>query len=50
VFHEPIIVKNIPGLIPTWTKPIIMAFHAGKDAKDLDLKGTGQKTQSISDK
>lgn len=41
VFLEPIIVKNIPGLIPTWTKPIIMAFHSGKDMKDLNLKGNG---------
>jgi isocitrate dehydrogenase len=27
VFHEPIMVKNIPRLIPTWTEPIIMAVQ-----------------------
>lgn len=24
VFREPIIVKNVPKLVPTWTKPIII--------------------------
>jgi hypothetical protein len=40
-------VKNIPGLIPTWTKPIIMAFHAGQDKQQLNLNGKGE---TISDK
>src|ERR1700735_5139171 len=31
VFREPIICKNIPRLIPTWTKPIIIGRHAHAD-------------------
>src|SRR5215216_1639399 len=28
VFREPIIMKNIPRLIPGWTKPIVIGRHA----------------------
>ena len=31
VFREPIIIKNIPRLIPGWTKPIIIGRHAHGD-------------------
>lgn len=31
VFREPIICKNIPKLVPTWTKPIIICRHADGD-------------------
>lgn len=31
VFREPIIIKNIPRLIPHWTKPIIIGRHAFAD-------------------
>ena len=24
VFREPILVKNVPRLVPTWTKPIVV--------------------------
>ena len=37
VFREPIICKNIPRLVPGWTKPIIIGRHAHGDqyiAKD----------------
>ena len=31
VFREPIIIKNIPRLIPSWKKPIIIGRHAFGD-------------------
>lgn len=31
VFREPIIIKNIPKLIPGWTQPIIIGRHAFGD-------------------
>ncbi|MEM7198201.1 MAG: NADP-dependent isocitrate dehydrogenase, partial [Pseudomonadota bacterium] len=31
VFREPIVCKNIPCLVPNWTKPIIIARHAFGD-------------------
>lgn len=31
VFREPIIIKNIPRIIPNWTDPIIIGRHAFGD-------------------
>ena len=31
VFREPIICKNIPKLVPSWTKPIVIGRHAFGD-------------------
>lgn len=31
VFREPIIIKNIPKLVPTWKNPIIIGRHAFGD-------------------
>lgn len=31
VFREPIIIKNIPRLVPGWKKPIIIGRHAFGD-------------------
>jgi isocitrate dehydrogenase len=31
VFREPIIIKNVPRLVPGWTKPIIIGRHAFGD-------------------
>jgi len=31
VFREPIVIKNIPRLVPGWTKPIIIGRHAYGD-------------------
>lgn len=31
VFREPIIIKNIPRIVPGWTKPIIVGRHAHGD-------------------
>lgn len=44
VFREPIIIKNIPRLVPGWTKPIVIGRHAFGDqyrATDAVLKGKG---------
>lgn len=31
VFREPILIKNIPKLVPTWNQPIIIGRHAFGD-------------------
>ncbi|KAJ8512620.1 hypothetical protein OPV22_003054 [Ensete ventricosum] len=45
VFREPIICKNIPRLVPGWTKPICIGRHAFGDqyrATDSVIKGPGK--------
>uniref|UniRef100_UPI0005C97F92 cytosolic isocitrate dehydrogenase [NADP]-like n=1 Tax=Fragaria vesca subsp. vesca TaxID=101020 RepID=UPI0005C97F92 len=45
VFREPIICKNVPRLIPGWTKAICIGRHAFGDqyrAVDLVIKGSGK--------
>jgi isocitrate dehydrogenase len=47
VFREPIICKNVPRLIPGWTKPIIVGRHAFGDqyrATDFVVPGAGKLT------
>src|SRR6187549_3403343 len=47
VFREPIICKNVPRLIPGWTKPIIVGRHAFGDqykATDFLVPGPGKLT------
>lgn len=47
VFREPIIMKNIPRLVPGWTKPIVIGRHAFGDqyrATDFLTKGKGKLT------
>lgn len=47
VFREPIICKNIPRLVPNWTKPICIGRHAFGDqykATDFVTKGKGKLT------
>src|ERR1700760_148689 len=47
VFREPIIIKNIPRLVPHWTKPICIGRHAFGDqyrATDFVTKGEGKLT------
>jgi isocitrate dehydrogenase len=31
VFREPIVIKNIPRLVPGWTQPIVIGRHAFGD-------------------
>lgn len=47
VFREPILCKNIPRLVPGWTKPIVIGRHAFGDqyrATDILTKGKGKLT------
>lgn len=50
VFREPIIMKNIPRLVPNWTQPIVIGRHAFGDqykATDVVIKGKGTLTMSF---
>ena len=47
IFREPIIISNIPRLVPSWTKPIIIGRHAHGDqykATDFVVPGPGTVT------
>ncbi len=47
VFREPIVMKNIPRLVPNWTAPICIGRHAFGDqyrATDFVTKGNGKLT------
>jgi isocitrate dehydrogenase len=47
IFREPIICKNVPRLVPGWTKPIIIGRHAFGDqyrATDFKVPGKGKLT------
>ena len=47
-FREPIICKNVPRLVPGWTKPIIIGRHAyGDQYRATDFKFPGAGTISI---
>jgi len=50
VFREPIICKNVPRLVPGWTKPIIIGRHAFGDqyrATDFRFPGKGTLTMKF---
>jgi isocitrate dehydrogenase len=50
VFREPIICKNVPRLVPGWTKPIIIGRHAFGDqyrATDFKFPGKGVLTMKF---
>jgi len=47
VFREPIVIQNVPRLIPGWTKPIVVGRHAFGDqykATDFKVPGKGKLT------
>jgi isocitrate dehydrogenase len=49
IFREPIVIANIPRLVPSWTKPIIIGRHAhGDQYKATDFKVPGPGTLTIS--
>jgi isocitrate dehydrogenase len=53
IFREPIVISNIPRLVPGWTKPIIIGRHAFGDqyrATDLVVPGEGTLTLSFTPK
>ncbi len=50
IFREPIIISNIPRLVPGWTKPIIVGRHAFGDqyrATDFKFPGKGKLMMSF---
>ncbi len=49
IFREPIVISNIPRLVPGWTEPIIIGRHAFADqyrATDLVVPGEGTLTMT----
>jgi len=47
IFREPIVIKNVPRLIPGWTHPIVVGRHAFGDqykATDFVVPGAGKLT------
>ena len=50
IFREPIICKNVPRLVPGWTKPIVIGRHAYGDqyrATDFHFPGSGKLTMKF---
>ena len=50
VFREPIIIKNVPRLVPHWNKPIVIGRHAHGDqyrATDYKVPGPGTVTMTF---
>jgi isocitrate dehydrogenase len=53
IFREPIIISNIPRLVPGWNKPIIVGRHAFGDqyrATDFRFEGEGTLTMTFTPK
>ncbi|MGR3549263.1 NADP-dependent isocitrate dehydrogenase [Pseudooceanicola sp.] len=50
VFRQPIICRNVPRLVPGWTKPIVIGRHAFGDqykASDMKFPGPGKLTMTF---
>ncbi len=50
IFREPIIISNIPRLVPGWTKPIVVGRHAFGDqykATDFKVPSAGSLTMTF---
>jgi isocitrate dehydrogenase len=53
IFREPIVISNVPRLVPGWTKPIIIGRHAFGDqyrAEDIVVPGEGTLTLTFTPK
>jgi len=53
IFREPIIISNVPRLVPHWTKPIVIGRHAFGDqyrATDFKVPGPGKLTVTFTPK
>jgi isocitrate dehydrogenase len=53
IFREPIVISNIPRLVPSWSKPIVIGRHAFGDqyrATDLVVSGEGKLTLTFTPK
>src|SRR5881398_803443 len=48
IFREPIVISNVPRLVPGWTKPIVIGRHAfGDQYRATDLKVPGEGTLTL---
>jgi len=48
IFREPIVMSNIPRLVPSWTKPIVIGRHAfGDQYRATDFRVPGEGTLTI---
>jgi isocitrate dehydrogenase len=50
VFRQPILMRNVPRLVPSWTQPIVIGRHAFGDqykAKDFLVPGPGKLTMTF---
>ena len=50
VFREPIVIKNVPRLVPGWTQPVVVGRHAFGDqyrATDFLVPGKGKVTMKF---
>jgi isocitrate dehydrogenase len=50
IFREPIVIGNVPRLVPSWTRPIVIGRHAFGDqyrATELGVPGAGTLTLSF---
>src|SRR3954447_14673194 len=53
IFREPIVISNVPRLVPGWTKPIVIGRHAFGDqyrATDMVVPGEGALTLTFTPK
>jgi isocitrate dehydrogenase len=53
IFREPIVISNVPRLVPGWTKPIVIGRHAFGDqyrATDMVVTGEGSLTLTFTPK
>jgi len=53
IFREPIVMSNVPRLVPSWTKPIVIGRHAFGDqyrATDFVVPGAGTLTMTFTPK
>jgi isocitrate dehydrogenase len=53
IFREPIVINNVPRLVPGWTKPIVIGRHAFGDqyrATDMVVPGEGSLTLTFTPK
>jgi isocitrate dehydrogenase len=53
IFREPIVISNVPRLVPGWTKPIVIGRHAFGDqyrATDMVVPGEGSLTLTYTPK
>ena len=50
IFREPIVIRNVPRLVPGWTAPIVIGRHAYGDqyrATDFKVPGPGKLTMTF---